>query len=477
VWTIWIATIAFIGAGFVGWGSYKYGSKASAVGEVGSIKISTEKLNFTYQNLYERYRELYHGKFDEAKAKEIGLFKQAFDSLTAQAQLLNLAHRYGIVVSDAELADYIASMKTFQQNGVFDKSIYRAYLQNRRLKSVTFESILSDELTIQKLLQLIETPSTPFERSAVAAALSISDKIVYKVLSLAEMNVTIDDAQVRAEWEASKNDYLTPQQYTLELLWTDTSSIALDPKEVKAFYDKNSFNYVNAQGEPLQWEEAKADAERDFRLKKGKKTALLDYIALKKGTKKPQETRTFNQNDPSLPAELWQVILQSDVETLLKPRPVGDRYVTVKLKQIIEPKPMPFAQAKSAVIAKLKQAEAFRKLEETAHQTLEHIDDANGTQSDWIGLQKPPTLFPLNPKESVQFVQKLFTSLEKKGIITLSNRVVVYKIVDQKMRAVDANLTQQIAGETDAIKRRLFEGALFQLLNNQYPVKAYVKGL
>jgi len=56
--TIWVATIAFIGAGFVGWGTYQYGSKAGTVAEVGSIEISQEKFNFTYQNLYQRYAEI-----------------------------------------------------------------------------------------------------------------------------------------------------------------------------------------------------------------------------------------------------------------------------------------------------------------------------------------------------------------------------------------------------------------------------------
>jgi peptidyl-prolyl cis-trans isomerase D len=41
--TIWIATIAFIGAGFVGWGSYSYGSKVSAIAQVGDVDI--KKLN------------------------------------------------------------------------------------------------------------------------------------------------------------------------------------------------------------------------------------------------------------------------------------------------------------------------------------------------------------------------------------------------------------------------------------------------
>ncbi|WP_416829360.1 SurA N-terminal domain-containing protein, partial [Helicobacter ganmani] len=33
--TIWISTIAFVGAGFVGWGSYSFSSTSNAVAVVG----------------------------------------------------------------------------------------------------------------------------------------------------------------------------------------------------------------------------------------------------------------------------------------------------------------------------------------------------------------------------------------------------------------------------------------------------------
>ena len=39
VWTIWVATFAFIGAGFVGWGSYSFGSKAGNIAKVGEVEI------------------------------------------------------------------------------------------------------------------------------------------------------------------------------------------------------------------------------------------------------------------------------------------------------------------------------------------------------------------------------------------------------------------------------------------------------
>ncbi len=477
VWTIWVATIAFIGAGFVGWGSYKYGSKASAVGQVGDIEISNAKLNLTYQNLYERYNEIYQGKFDEAQAKKMGLVKQAFDSLASEAQLLNLAEQYGIVVSDKELADYIAGMRAFQENGVFNQTVYNTYLQNRRLKSSTFESILKDELVVQKVLGLLEYPAVTFENRTIASALSIEDKIGYKVLSPDAMEVALTDDAIKKAWEADKEQYLTPRRYALALVWTDTRSIPVTDEEVQAFYDKNSFNYVADDGAQLPLDQVRERVIKDLRIKKGKKQALLDYIAVKKGKKELNETKKLPLNDPTLSKELWETIAQSDSGTLLKPKAVGTRYATVKVLQVEEPAPMPFAEAKDAVARQLKRAKAVEMMEQKAEALLTDIDKAELTTSDYLSLTKNVTLFPLNQQESLQFLDKLFTSSGKKGIIRLSNRMVVYKIVDQRVNTVDENLTKNVQNEADQIKKRVFENALFKKLSEQYPVKAYAKGL
>jgi peptidyl-prolyl cis-trans isomerase D len=477
VWTIWVATIAFIGAGFVGWGSYKYGSKASAIGQVGDIEISNAKLNFTYQNLYERYNELFKGKFDEEQAKKMGLIKQAFRSLASQAQLLNLARQYGIVVSEKELADYIASMKIFHEDGVFNKQVYNTYLQNRRLKSSTFESILSDELTFQKLLSLIEHSAVPLETKTVASALSIEDKIGYRVLTPADMQVTLSEEAIRQAWETNKDKYLTPRMYALSLLWTDTKEINVSEQEIRDYYDKNSFNYVGADGSALPFDQAKKSAAQDLRIKKGKKQALLDYIALKKGKKSSTETQTLPEKDPALSKEIWDEIFQNSVGTLLKPKIVGSRYATVKIERVIAPSPMPYEKAKNEVSKQLELAKSTEMMEEKAKTLLKEIDTAELTTSDYISLTKKARLSPLNQENSLQFIEKLFTSSEKKGIIRLSKSMVVYQIVDQRIRMVDENLTQTIQSETDQIKKRVFEDALFKKLNEQFPIKAYAKGL
>jgi len=475
--TIWVATIAFIGAGFVGWGSYQYGSKASALGKVGDIEITQEKFDMTYQNLYNQYNDMFKGKFDEAKAKEMGLLKQAFDSLVTQAQLLNLAKRYGIVVSDKELGEYVASIKGFQENGEFSKVIYKTYLQSRGLKAKTFESVLRDELTVQKLIALLESKAVPFETDILASALSIADKVAYTVIRPADMEVKLDDAALKPFWEQSKSSYMTPRSYELEILWTDSAQTKAEEKALREFYDKNSYTYVGADGKQFTFEQAKALVTQDYKIKQTKKEALKAYVTFKKGESKATESKVLPENSPELSGALWSEIAKAKAGDTLKPKVVGMKYATVRLVRIIEPKEKSFEEARSEVEKVLTAQKKNELLEARSSEMLKNIDKANLTTTDWMTMSKFDNMAPLGQQETLQFLQKLFTSSAKKGMITVSDNVVVYKVTEQKMDQVDSNLSKKVEGNANQIKRSVFEANLFKTLNKQYPAQKYVKGI
>ncbi len=475
--TIWVATIAFIGAGFVGWGSYQYGSKASAIGKVGDIEITQEKFDMTYQNLYSKYNDIYKGKFDEAKAKEMGLLRQAFNSLVSQAQLLNLAKSYGIVVSDEELRNYVTSIKGFQKEGRFNKAIYETYLKGRRLKAKTFESVLNDELTVQKLVSLLESKAMPFETDILASALSIVDKVAYKVLRLTDMEVKLDDTELKSFWEQSKGDYMTPRTYEMEIVWTDSSAVEIDEKALHEFYDKNSYNYVGADGKQFSFEQAKDIVTKDYKLKKTKKEALKTYVSYKKGELKATETKTLPENSPELSAALWKEIAKATEGSIIKPKVVSTRYATIKLLKIIAPKEKSFEQARVEVEKRLTAEKKNEMLEKRSQETLKNIDKETLKTTDWVTMSKFDNMTPLGQQETLQFLQKLFTSSAKKGMITVSDNVVVYKVLEQKMDKVDNNLSKVVEGNVNQIKKSVFESNLFKTLNKQYPAQKFVKGI
>jgi peptidyl-prolyl cis-trans isomerase D len=477
VWTIWVATIAFIGAGFVGWGSYDLSSKAGNVAKVGNIEIPQTKLNMVYSSIYNQYNEAMQGTLDEKKAKEMGLVQQAFSRLETQAKILNFAQEVGIVVSDKEVVQRLQTIPSFTKDGNFNKEIYDAYLKSQRLKAKTFEATLREELVIQKTIALLSTTALPLEIEAISAAMNVSDKLAYKVLTTDDINMTIDDTKVNAFWDMQKERFMTTQTYDLSIVWTESKDAQITEDEIKSYYDTNSFNYTNAEGKQLNFKEAKEQASNDLKLKKTKKSAQKAYIAFKKGKLTESEKITLAMGDLKLTSSVWNALKEKNVGDILKPKVVADMYATIKIENIVLPKVKTYDEAKSEVTELYIIQAKKEALLVLAEETLKTLNQENATISEFVKLEKNVNLNPLNNQESLQFLQKLFTSSKEKGIISVTDKVVVYNVLEQKLAPIDANQTESVKQTVNKLKQNTFESNLIKMLDKKYPTESYVGGL
>ena len=207
--TIWISTIAFVGAGFVGWGQYSYGDKAGAVAKVGNVEVSMGELQKGYSRLYSQYNKMFQGNFDEEKAKQFGLQKQALQQLTQQALILNLADSYDLEISDAELLAELKTQEAFFDNGVFDKEIYKQVLSRNNLSMKEYETDVKKGLLIQKTLNLLPVEASTSESDILNIIMQIADKINYKVLSDKDIEVDTSDAALKPFWETTSQKFMT----------------------------------------------------------------------------------------------------------------------------------------------------------------------------------------------------------------------------------------------------------------------------
>ena len=477
VWTIWVATIAFIGAGFVGWGSYNFGAKAGNVAKVGSIEIPQTKLNTVYSDLYGQVNQQMQGQLDDKKAKEMGLVKQAFARINTQAKLLNFAKDAGIIVSDAELAKTLGNIKGFQKDGQFNKGIYQSFLNSRRMKAKVFEAQLKEEIILGKTMALLNVDALPLEIETISSAMNVADKIAYKVLSTADVNVSLDEKAIKSFWETQKENFMTPKTYELAVVWTASNDANVTEDELKAFYNTNSFNYTDASGKQLSFDDAKAKVSSDLKLKKSKKNAQKNYIAFKKGKLESSETVTLGLNDPKLTKEIWDDIQQKNISDITKPKVVADRYATIKILNIKEPQVKTFEEAKNEVsemYALQAKKDALLKLAES---TLKNFDKSQANVSDFVTLEKHDNLKALNLQESLQFLQKLFTSSEENGIISVLDKVIVYNIIEQKLLPMDGNKTDLVKQTVNQVKQNIFESNLIKMLDEKYPTEVYMEGL
>ncbi len=473
--TIWISTIAFVGAGFVGWGTYQYGSKSNSVAMVGDIPVTMTEFQNVYSNLYEQYNRAMGGTLDEATAKQLGLKKQALQSLIYQALVKNFAAEHGITVSESEVQQAIISIPAFQKDGVFDKETYLSTLRNMRMKPKTFEASLKDEILVKKTLGLLNMGVAPLETEAFGASIFISDKIRYKVFSIDDIKIDLDDERLKAYWEEHKGEYMTPTRYKLSLLWVEPSAQRPDEKQIEEYYKANRTDFTDSEGKILPLEEAEERVVEALRLKAAKKSAQLAYIDLKKGKKSPQESIVVDAKDPRFGAQTWEAIEGATAHTTLKPKVENGRYVVIRVDEVILPRPMTFEEAYALVKRDFIEKEKRERLLKLAQSASENLSD--GTISDFLTRDSVDKVKPLTNDEAAAFLQKLFSSKNGSGAILLDNKAVSYEIVEQKLLNKEklAENREFVEENTRKMKGSLLQNALIERLQQQYPVEIYLK--
>ncbi len=472
--TIWISTIAFIGAGFVGWGQYSYGDKAGSVAKVGDVSITAEELQKSYTTLFNQYNQMLQGKMDEKMAQQLGLQRQALRQLVNQALVLNLAQSYGMVVSDAELAEVIQSQPVFFKEGSFDKATYEKTLSDNRLTKKEYEESLRKELLIQKALYMLASDARAFETKTLSNALGVSDKISYKLLTPDAISIAADEAALKTFWEKRRQEFKTEPAYEISFVRQLPLTQTPDESEISEYYNANRLSLKDPSGKILTPDEARPAVIAALNDSATEKEALRLYIDYKKGesaanVEKATVTASASPFDPALTKEIMSLSAQ---KPFLKPRKAGEGYVIVKLDKALGARVKTYEEAKPEANA-LYLAEAKKeKLQELAKNSYKNF---TGTTTDFITRDDASKLAGLSPSEAGEFLSKLFLSKEKQGFVTLqSGNVIIYNVLEQKLlqdktRADDAAVAQ--------LKGNVLDQGLIKVLENKYPVEIYVEGI
>jgi len=468
---MWIAALSFILAGAVG-GSM--GISSSSIGKVGDVELRKDKFQMEYSNLFSRYNQMMQGKFDDVQAKQMGLQDQVIKNMAAQAKILNLANEFGVIVTEEETGERLASYPAFQNEGQFDRKAYDTYIQNSGLSNETFETNLRDQLIIEKTFKLLNTSGLENEYKAFQLAFEVADKLKYVLLTKDDVNITTNDEKLKEFWEPRKDQFKTPKQYTLAIQWTETKDTEVTDKEVKAYYDENRFNYTDEAGKIKDFEDVKEWVKEATQVDKSKKSALKRYVKLKKGELSSDETLTLDINNKKLSKELWSAIQSAQKNDLLKPKVVDNRYASVKIINIVNPVTKSFSEIKEKITPIYQEEAKKEALMILSEKKLSNIDNLEINVSTYLTLDNAESQkLGLNQQESANFISKLFTSQEEKGIIPIGSKVMVYKITEQKLISLESNETDVLHENADQVKNQSFQASLMKALDKKYPTKLY----
>ena len=471
--TIWVSTIAFVGAGFVGWGAYDLNSnRATSVAKVGHRNISIQELQQKYDNLYQYYNNLFDGKLTQEKANELGLQNAALQATIQENLLLNFADDIGLSVSKDDILKYIIADPTFQKDGTFDKNLYYDILRRARINPTDFEENLKLTILLDKLRTILNLPASKEDIAMMEASFFMQDKLAIQIINANQSDIKIDEKELKNLWETNKNNYMTKTIYGLETYFIESNKNDVNQTTLSDYYNENKDRYKGSDDKIKSFDEVKTEVVKDYNIEKSKTDALKKYTSIKKAELATNEFVSINEDNATFSLD---EIKGAKVGEVIKPFTYKDGYLIVRVKSITPPQPMSFEQARAMVLKIYKDKKKKENLITIAKESLQNF---KGTDIGFISRDINGSILGLNESETRTFVSQLFeTNNKKEDYVILEDKAVIYDILEQRLLVdnIDNNYKQITQQNVTMLKNNELIKDLTNKLKKYYEIKEYIK--
>ena len=470
--TIWVSTIAFVGAGFVGWGAYDLNSnRATSVAKVGHRNISVQELQQKYDRLYQYYNNVFEGKLTQEKAEELGLENAALQAAIQENLLLNFADDIGLSVNKDDVLKYIIVDPTFQKDGVFDKNLYYDVLRRARINPTDFEYNLKLTILLDKLRTILNLPASKEDIAMMEASFFMQDKLAVQVVNADQNEIKVDEKELKDLWEINKNNYMTKTLYGIDTYFVESEKSDANESVLKSYYNENQDKYKGSDDKIKPFSEVKAEVNKDYNIEQSKTNALEKYVAVKKAELATNGFISVNEDNATFSLD---EIKGAKVGEVIKPFIYKDGYLIARIKSITPPQPMSFEQARANVLEIYKSKKEKEILTAKAKDTLQNF---KGTDIGFVSREVNGSIAGLNESDTRAFVSQLFDTNNTKGYVILDDKAVVYDILEQRLLTnnINNNYKQITQQNVAMLKNNELIKDLTNKLLKYYEVKEYVK--
>lgn len=499
--TIWISTIAFVGAGGIWAVNGNISFSGDSVARVGDIKISNAQYQRLYSRIYGQYMQDLQGNFDEAKAKELGLPLQTIQSLVARAQLLSFAKDLGLQVSDEEVLQNLQQAPDFQVNGVFDKATYIDLVTKSGWRTEEYEKQLSDDILVRKLYDALNTSvpkASTLESLSLEFPLYIQDKLELKVLT--KPSVSLSEGQIKQYWESHKDKWQTETLYNIEFMKFLTSEQTITQEEIDEEANEEYKRQLKGEGEnSALLDSIRQEIANSLPRQKALRAANRAYTPFSDGeisgnrmqsNLKPNvEIEGSNivikdtsiGNGITLSAENIEALESASNGQVLKPIEQSYGFVLLKLREKTKPQPKGFDVVKNEVKAELMHQEQEEALKQEGQKQVENFKGVDVgfyslgmdslSQAQVQNLQKAGfKLEQLNLLSEI--LSEIFFNQQKSGFVNMGEFGVLYRILEQRL---DTTKNPQFSDRvgTEYFNQEIFGSVLEAYINEKYKPQVF----
>jgi peptidyl-prolyl cis-trans isomerase D len=237
-----IIVVAFT---FMGVGSFNARQNAKVATVNGDI-IDITQYQRAYYNVLENLRAQFGNQLNDEMIKMFNVRQQALDGLIETTLLHQTAKEIGLRVPDAELAQSIAQIPAFQQNGAFDPQRYKILLSQNRLTPESFEAMQKEAMMMDRRRAMV-TKSAKVSENEIRQWYeweNTSVDVDYAVFKAADFkDVAVTDQMLREYYDAHKEKYKTQPKLQARYVKFDPesyqSSAVVSTDEIKQYYDEH----------------------------------------------------------------------------------------------------------------------------------------------------------------------------------------------------------------------------------------------
>ena len=255
------ALLGFVALTFVSFGGFALTDRQADPGSgrvaawVDEAPISVREFEQRYYQQAERLRRQLGAAYNEELARRLGLRRQTLDSLILEKLQMREALRFGLEVTDAQVALQIQSLAPFQRDGKFDAQRYRSILEASGISPRQFEEDQRRVLLLNQLREYVDMGVLVSEQEARVAYEWRNAEIKLAAVRLKPENfageVAKSEADLKAHYEKNKEQFKTGPQRKASWWHLPFSAVAKEVKlsdaDLKSHYMQTRAKYARTE--------------------------------------------------------------------------------------------------------------------------------------------------------------------------------------------------------------------------------------
>lgn len=226
-------------------------SREPELATVAGQPITRGEFDMAHRNQLEQFRQRLGSQFDPALVDTPAMREHLLNQLIDQRLLAQVAADNRFSVSDGTLRNTIAAIPQVQDNGRFSPERYRQVLAAQGMTPTSFEAGLRRDLAVARVLEPVtQSASAPATvTAALESALTQQRTVQVRRFDAAayRAGVAVSDQDIKAWYDANKQQLTVPQNVTAEYLVLDeaaaTEGVQVKDEDITSFYEQNKNNY------------------------------------------------------------------------------------------------------------------------------------------------------------------------------------------------------------------------------------------